>query len=275
MKRPPGRRVGARLAMRQGGHCVSDLDQLKEDIVTANRILAHHNVVDSFGHVSVRHPGNPNRFLLSRARAPMCVEIGDIMEFTLDGEVVGAEPGKPYSERFIHGAILAARPDVMSVVHNHSPNIVPFSVVKKQCFCAIMHMASPVGRDVPNWDIRDKFGDSTNLLVTNMDMGRDLAQSLGSRTVALMRGHGCVVVGRSLREAVFTSVYTEINAQMLGKALALGEVTTLSDGEIAANTKGRAGFTLERGWENWCRSVGRPYHPLAWEMGPGFSRTDK
>ena len=141
----------------------------------------------------------------------------------------------------------------MAVVHNHSPNVVPFSVVKTQCFCAIMHMAAPVGRDVPNWDIRDKFGDGTNLLVTNMDMARDLAKSLGARTVALMRGHGCVVVGNSLREVVFTSIYTEINAQMLGKALALGEVTYLSDGEIAANTKGRAGFTLERGWENWCR----------------------
>jgi ribulose-5-phosphate 4-epimerase/fuculose-1-phosphate aldolase len=254
---------------------VSDLNQLKEDLVTANRILADHNVVDSFGHVSVRHPDNPARFLLSRARAPACIELDDIMEFTLDGEVVGREPGKPYSERFIHGAILAARPDVVSVVHNHSPNIVPFSVVKTQCFCAIMHMASPVGRDVPNWDIRDKFGDGTNLLVTNMDMARDLAKSLGSRTVALMRGHGCVVVGRSLREAVFTSIYTEINAQMLGKALALGEVTYLSDGEIAANTKGRAGFTLERGWENWCRSVGRPYYPHAMDTGPGFSRTDK
>jgi HCOMODA/2-hydroxy-3-carboxy-muconic semialdehyde decarboxylase len=212
---------------------------------------------------------------MARARAPMCVEIDDIMEFTLDGTVVGREPGKPYTERFIHGAVLEARPDVGSVVHNHSPNIVPFSVVKKQCFCAIMHMASPVGRDVPNWDIRDRFGDSTNLLVTNMEMARDLANSLGMRTVALMRGHGCVVVGRSLREAVFTSIYTEINAQMLGKALAMGEVTYLSDGEIAANTKGRAGFTLERGWENWCRSVDRPYYPLAWDMGPGFSRSDK
>ena len=261
--------------MRQGDRRVTDLCQLKEDLVTANRILAANNVLDSFGHVSIRHPNDPDHFLMSRARAPMCVEIGDIMEFTLGGEVVGAEPGKPYSERFIHGAILAARPDVMSVVHNHSPNIVPFSVVKKQCFCAVMHMAAPVGRDVPNWDIRDKFGDNTNLLVTNMDMGRDLAKSLGSRTVALMRGHGSVVVGRSLREAVFTSVYTEINAQMLGKALAMGEVTYLSDGEIAANTKGRAGFTLERGWENWCRSVDRPYYPLAWEMGPGFSKTDK
>ena len=254
---------------------MTDLNQLKEDLVTANRILADHNVVDSFGHVSVRHPENPARFLLSRARAPACVELDAIMELTLEGEVVGPVPGKPYSERFIHGAILAARPDIVSVVHNHSPNIVPFTVVKTQCFCAIMHMAAPVGRDVPNWDIRDKFGDGTNLLVTNMDMARDLAKSLGSRTIALMRGHGCVVVGRSLREAVFTSIYTEINAQMLGKALALGEITYLSDGEIAASTKGRAGFTLERGWENWCRSVGRTYYPHAMDTGPGFSRTDK
>ena len=254
---------------------MTDLNRLIDDLVTANRILADNNVLDSFGHVSIRHPDIAGHFLMARARAPMCVEIDDIMEFTLDGKVVGPERGKPYSERFIHGAILEARPDVNSVVHNHSPNIVPFSVVKKQCFCAIMHMAAPVGRDVPNWDIRDKFGDNTNLLVTNMEMARDLAKSLGMRTVALMRGHGCVVVGRSLREAVFTSIYTEINAQMLGKALALGEITYLSDGEIAANTKGRAGFTLERGWENWCRSVNRPYYPLTWDMGPGFSRSDK
>ena len=252
-----------------------DLNQLKDDLVTANQILADNNVLDSFGHISIRHPANAGHFLMARARAPMCVEIDDIMEFTLEGKIVGPEPGKPYSERFIHGAILEARPDVWSVVHNHSPNIVPFSVVKKQCFCAIMHMASPVGRNVPNWEIRDKFGDSTNLLVSSMEMGRDLAKSLGMRTVALMRGHGCVVVGRSLREAVFTSVYTEINARMLGKALAMGKVTYLSDGEIAANTKGRAGFTLERGWENWCRSVNRPYYPQTWDMGLGFSRSDK
>jgi ribulose-5-phosphate 4-epimerase/fuculose-1-phosphate aldolase len=254
---------------------MTDLSQIKEDLVTANRILSDHNVVDSFGHVSIRHPDRPDHFLMSRARAPMCVEIGDIMEFTLEGEVVGPVPGKPYSERFIHGAILEARPDVMAVVHNHSPNIVPFSVVKSQRFGAIMHMASPVGRDVPNWDICDHFGDCTNLLVTNMAMGRDLAKTLGSRTVALMRGHGSVVVGRSLREAVFTSVYMEINAEMLIKALPLGEVTYLSEGEVAANTKGRAGFTLERGWENWCRKVDRPYYSQDWDMGPGFSKTDK
>jgi len=256
---------------------MTDVSQLKDDLVTANRILADNNVLDSFGHVSIRHPDDPNRFFMSRARAPACVEIGDILEFTLDGELIAPNPppGKPYSERFIHGAILEARPELMSVVHNHSPNIVPFSVVKTRRFAAVMHMASPVGRDVPNWDIADHFGDCTNLLVTSMAMGRDLAKTLGDRSVALMRGHGSVVVGRSLREAVFTSIYTEVNAQMLGKAIALGDVTYLSEGEVAANVKGRAGFTWERGWENWCRGVNRPYYPQAWGMGPGFSKTDK
>jgi ribulose-5-phosphate 4-epimerase/fuculose-1-phosphate aldolase len=254
---------------------MTKLNQLKEDLVTANWILADNNVLDSFGHVSVRHPDNPERFLMSRARAPNCVELGDIMEFTIEGNIVGAEHGKPYSERFIHGALLEARPEVMAVVHNHSPNVVSFSVAKKQCFCAVMHMAAPIGRDVPNWDVRDKFGDNTNLLVTNMEMARDLAKALGPRTMALMRGHGCVVVGKSLREVVFTSIYAEVNAQILGKAMAMGEVMFLSDGEIAANTRGRAGFTLERGWEDWCRRVNRPYYPQAWDRGPGFSRSDK
>ena len=128
---------------------VSDIFQLRDDLVTANRILADNDVLDLFGHVTIRHPDNPERFLMSRARAPMCVEMGDIMEFTLDGKVVGPEPGKPYSERFIHGAIYEARPDVMSVVHNHSPSVVPFSIMKKQCFCAVMHMAAPIAATFP------------------------------------------------------------------------------------------------------------------------------
>jgi ribulose-5-phosphate 4-epimerase/fuculose-1-phosphate aldolase len=254
---------------------MTDLSLLKDDLVTANRILAHHGVVDSFGHVSIRHPERPDRYLLSRARAPRVIETSDIMEFELEGTSVGRPAGKPYSERFIHGAIYEARAEVMAVVHNHSPNVVPFSVLKHQCFGAIMHMAAPVGLKVPNWDIRTKFGDCTNLLVTSIAMGRDLATALGSRTVALMRGHGCVVVGRSLREAVFTAIYNEVNAKMLCQAMGMGEVTYLSEGEVAANTKGRAGFTFERAWENWCREVERPYHPEAWEMGPGFSKTDK
>jgi HCOMODA/2-hydroxy-3-carboxy-muconic semialdehyde decarboxylase len=248
------------------------LQELTEELVTANHSLARERVLDSFGHISVRHPDKPDRYFLSRARAPELTEKGDIMEFTADGQVVGPQAGKPYSERFIHGAIYQARPDVMAVVHNHSPNVVPFTVTKQK-MRPIMHMCGPIGSRIPNWDIRKKFGD-TNLLVTSMEMGRDFARTLGLHSVALMRGHGCTVVGRSVREVVFTSVYMEINAEMLIKALSMGEVTYLSDGEIAAITKGRAGFTFERGWENWCRRVGRPYSPSNWDMGEGFSKTD-
>jgi len=165
---------------------------------------------------------------------------------------------------------------VMAVVHNHSPNVVPFTVQSKKKMRPIMHMCAPIGNDIPTWDIAHKFG-TTNLLVTNMEMGRDLAVSLAHRTVALMRGHGSVVVGKSLREVVFTSIYMEINAEMLIKAYQLGDgdIEPLSDGEVAANSGGRAGFTLERGWENWCRLTDRPYYSQDWNMGPGFSKTDK
>jgi HCOMODA/2-hydroxy-3-carboxy-muconic semialdehyde decarboxylase len=248
------------------------LDELVEELVTANHILARERVLDSFGHISARHPKKPGHYLLSRARAPELAEPVDIMEFTLGGEVVRGSTGKPYSERYIHGAIYEARPDVMAIVHNHSPNVVPFTVTKQK-LRPIMHMCGPIGSTIPNWDIRRKFGD-TNLLVTSMEMGRDFAATLGGNTVALMRGHGCSVVGRSIREVVFTSIYMELNAEMLIKALSMGEVVHLSDGEIAAITKGRAGFTFERGWENWCRRVGRPYVPRSSDMGEGFSKTD-
>ena len=248
------------------------VSDLVEELVTANHILARERVLDSFGHISARHPEKPNHYLLSRARAPELAESRDIMEFTLDGRIVGDSAGKPYSERFIHGAIYEARPDVMAVVHNHSPNVVPFTVTKQK-LRPIMHMCGPIGSAIPNWDIRHKFGD-TNLLVTSMEMGRDFAATLGNHTVALMRGHGCSVVGRSVREVVFTSIYMELNAEMLIKALSMGEVIYLSDGEIAAITRGRAGFTFERGWENWCRRAGRPYVPRGRDMGAGFSQTD-
>ena len=138
----------------------------------------------------------------------------------------------------------------------------------------IMHMCGPIGNDIPTWDIRHKFGD-TNLLVTNMEMARDLAAALGGRTVSLMRGHGSVIVGTSVREVVFNANYMEKNADMLIKALGMGEVEYLSDGELEICGRGRAGFTLERGWENWCKKTGRPYIARDWEMGPGFSKTDQ
>ena len=186
------------------------LDDLIEELVTANRILAREGVVDSFGHISVRHPDNPQRYLLSRSRAPDCIEKDDIMEFTLDGTPVDARGRAPYLERFIHGALYEARPDVMSVVHNHSESVIPFGVTGSK-IKPIFHMGASIGHEVPVWDSHDNFGD-TALLVENMAMGRDLAKRSGAGGTALMRGHGATVAGRNIRHAVYVSVYLEVNA---------------------------------------------------------------
>jgi ribulose-5-phosphate 4-epimerase/fuculose-1-phosphate aldolase len=230
---------------------------LVEELVTANRILAREGVVDSFGHVSVRHPNLSHRYVMSRARAPECIDVDDLMEFTLEGQPIDAAGRKAYAERFIHGAIYEARPDVQAVVHNHSPSLIPFGITAT-ALRPVMHMCASMGTDVPTWDSRTHFGD-TNLLVTNMEMARDLAVALGNRPVALMRGHGCVVAGRSLRDVVFNSVYLELNADLQMKAASLGTITFLSDGEVAAVLSTRSSFTFERAWEYWCRRAGRPY----------------
>jgi HCOMODA/2-hydroxy-3-carboxy-muconic semialdehyde decarboxylase len=231
--------------------------ELLEELVTANRILAAEGVVDAFGHVSIRHPDDPGRYLMSRARAPERIEIDDLMEFTLDGRAVDAAGRKPYAERHIHGAVYESRPEIQAVVHNHSPSVVPFGITGAK-LSPVMHMCASMGVDVPVWDTRTKFGD-TNLLVTTMEMGRDLAGTLGERPVALMRGHGCVVAGRSLREVVFISVYLELNANLQMKASALGEITFLTEGEVEAIMATRSSFTFERAWEYWCGRAGRPY----------------
>jgi HCOMODA/2-hydroxy-3-carboxy-muconic semialdehyde decarboxylase len=228
-----------------------------EELVTANRILAREGVVDAFGHVSIRHPGMPDRYVMSCARAPECIELADLMEFTLDGTAIEAAGRKPYAERFIHGAVYEARREVQAVVHSHSPGVIPFGVTGTP-LRPLMHMCASMGTEVPTWDSRTTFGD-TNLLVTDMKMARDLAVTLGDRAVALMRGHGCVVAGSSLRDVVFNAVYLELNAELQMKASTLGRVTFLSDGEVAAVLRTRSSFTFERAWEFWCRRAGRPY----------------
>jgi HCOMODA/2-hydroxy-3-carboxy-muconic semialdehyde decarboxylase len=235
------------------------LDAALEELVTANRILAREGVVDSFGHVSIRHPERPDRYIMSRARAPECIETGDLMEFLLAGEPVDARGRDPYAERAIHGSVYEARPDITAVVHNHSPNVIPYGVTGTK-LRPLLHMAAGMGTDVPIWDSRTRFGDTT-LLVTTMDMGRDLAAKLGNRRAALMRGHGCVVVGKSLREVVFSSIYLEMNAELQFKASTLGDITFLSDGEVEAILKRRGPYTFERAWESWCMRAGRPYTP--------------
>jgi HCOMODA/2-hydroxy-3-carboxy-muconic semialdehyde decarboxylase len=228
-----------------------------DELVTANRILAREGVVDSFGHVSIRHPDHADRYVLSRARAPECIEAEDLMAFTLDGTPIDPAGRKPYAERYIHGAVYEARAEVRAVVHHHSPSVIPFSVTPAR-LSPVLHMCAGIGTHVPTWDSRARFGD-TNLLVTNVEMARDLAAALGPRSAILMRGHGAVVAGASLREVVFNSIYLQLNADLQMKAQTLGDVTFLSEGEVAAILRSRGSFTFERAWEFWCRRAGRPY----------------
>lgn len=208
-----------------------ELAELRRELVIANRILAREQVVDAYGHVSVRCPATPTRFLLSRSCSPELVVPGDIMEFGLDGEAADKnDTRQPYLERFIHAAIYEARPDAASVVHNHSPAVVPFSVTRTP-LRPLIHVAGGMGATLPVWDIRDRFGD-TNLLVANMEQGRDMARALGGNTVVLMRGHGCSVAAASLKQAVIAAVYLQLNATLQLQAMQLGEVTYLSDGEV-------------------------------------------
>jgi HCOMODA/2-hydroxy-3-carboxy-muconic semialdehyde decarboxylase len=236
---------------------MSTLAHALDELVTANRILAREGVVDAFGHASIRHPDQPGHFFISRARAPGCIEVDDLLECQLDGTVLEANGRKAYAERFIHAAVYEARPDVQAVIHNHSPSVIPFGITATP-LRPLLHMCASMGTHVPLWDSRTNFGD-TNLLVTEMTMARDLAAKLEKNSVVLMRGHGCTVAGGSLREVVFNSIYLELNASLQMQARQLGEITFLSDGEVAAALKTRSSFTFERAWEHWCHRAGRPY----------------
>jgi HCOMODA/2-hydroxy-3-carboxy-muconic semialdehyde decarboxylase len=237
---------------------MAKLGHVIEELVTANRILAREGVVDSFGHVSVRHPDDPQRYLLSRSRAPDCIEEDDIMEFALDGTPVDAGGRAPYLERFIHGALYEVRPDVMSVVHHHSESVIPFGVTGNK-IKPIFHMGALMGHEVPVWDSRDRFGD-TALLVENMEMGRDLAKRIGAGATALMRGHGATVAGKDIRRVVYTSIYLEVNARLQKQAMDMGEIKFLTAGEVEQVTSRTGSYGINRAWENWCRRAGRPYH---------------
>jgi len=235
---------------------MSKLDSLLEELVTANRILAREEVVDSFGHISARHPERPGRFFLSRARAPDCIEREDLMEFTLEGEAVDGRGRKPYLERFIHGAVYEARPDVQAVVHNHSPSVIPFGVTGTE-IRPLLHTCGCMGHEVPIWDSGDKFGD-TNMLVSNIEMGRDLARRVGDGRTALLRGHGSVVTGRNIREVVYIAVYLELNARLQMQAMAMGTIKFLTKGEVDKILASTGAVAFDRAWENWCRRAGRP-----------------
>ena len=231
------------------------LAAIREELSLANRILAHEGIVDAFGHISVRHPERSDRFFLSRARAPDCIEREDIMEFTLEGEPVDARGRKPYLERFIHGGIYELKPDVHTVVHNHSPSVIPFGVTGTK-IRPLLHTCACMGHEVPIWDSSVKFGD-TNMLVSDVEMGRDLARGVGAGRTALLRGHGSVVTGRGIREVVYIAVYLELNARLQMQAMAMGTIRFLSSGEVDKILATTGAPAFDRAWENWCRRAGR------------------
>jgi HCOMODA/2-hydroxy-3-carboxy-muconic semialdehyde decarboxylase len=223
---------------------------LIEDLVAAYRVLAEHGVIDAYGHVSVRSDSDPKRYFLARAIAPETVTPDDIMEYDLDSKPIDARGRESVRERFIHGEILKARPDVRAVVHNHSPSVVPFSVTSVP-MRPLFHMAAFIGDGVPNFEIRDAEK-GTDLLVKTPYLGQALAKTLGGCPAALMRGHGSVTVGETLPRAVGRSVYLEISARMQLQAMLIagsnGKITYIDEAEVKASVPVQE---YNRAWPVW------------------------
>ena len=227
-----------------------------EDLVLANHILHAEGVLDSFGHVSFRSPERPDRFFMARAMGPKLVTASDILEFDAEGEALDRRGRSVYSERFIHSEIYKKRPDVNAVIHSHSPGVIPFSITDVP-LRAVMPPAAFLGTGVPVFEIRDADG-MTDMLVTNAKRGKSLADRLGDNSVALMRGHGDVVVGADLRLAVARAVYTEVNARIQMQAVMLAgggrieymapEECTLREAAAALLKRG-SGMGQDRVWE--------------------------
>jgi HCOMODA/2-hydroxy-3-carboxy-muconic semialdehyde decarboxylase len=227
--------------------------RLIEDLVIGNHVLAELGVVDGFGHLSVRHDKDPNWYLMSRSMAPALVKADDVLEYDLDSVAVDPRGQALFLERFIHGEIYRARPDVKAIVHSHSPSIIPFSVSQTR-LQPIYHMSSFLGLDVPVFEIRDVAGPGSNLLVSNPQIGAALAKVLAGNTVVLMRGHGSVTVGTSIPQVVFRAYYAEMNARLQAEAIKLGTVTYLTKEEAAAAAKTNDAL-VTRPWELWKRKA--------------------
>jgi HCOMODA/2-hydroxy-3-carboxy-muconic semialdehyde decarboxylase len=225
---------------------------LIEDLVAGSRILAKQGVLDGYGHISARSDRRPQHFIMSCSRAPALVSAADLMEHDADSEPVG-DKRKGFLERYIHGEIYRTRPDVMAVVHSHSPSVIPFGITKTR-LRPVYHMGSFLWSGAPVWDIRQARADN-DVLVRDRPLGNALAAALGSCTCVLMRGHGMTVVGDSVKEAVFRAYYTEMNARLQLQAETLeGPIQFLSEAEGRGATAANRG-TLERPWELWKREA--------------------
>jgi len=242
----------AALMTRIDGQQTPSRESLVEDVVTANHILAAQEIVDAFGHVSIRTGPAQGRYPISRSIAPAQVTAADILELDLDSKPVvvsgGGEKRTSYRERFIHGEIYRLRPDVMSVVHCHAPALIPFGISKIP-LRPVYHNSSFIGEGVPVFEIREAGGD-TDMLISTPDLGKALAKTLGNKPAVLMRGHGAVIVGKSIIEAVARSVYLEVNARVQAQAMAMGQrITYLDEGEVKKRSEDSDPYG--RAWDLW------------------------
>ena len=226
------------------------LIEAREQLARANRMIANEGVLDAFGHVTMRHPTDPRRYLMSYSRGPELVQPEDILDFTLDSQIVKPVEMRLYGERVIHGEIYQARPEVNAVCHHHAPSILPFCISGAE-LKPVYHLGATIGGKAPFWDSRDEFGDTT-LIVAKPEEGASLARALGPYWIVLMRRHGATVAGKTLEELTFRTIYTARNAAMQIQATTLGTVSPLNAAEtaLAGEYNLRPG-PVARAWEYW------------------------
>lgn len=230
--------------------------KLIEDLVAASRILADHGLLDGWGHVSVRHDKDPNRYLMSRGLSAELVTAKDIIEFDLDSRPVdthGLPMSALFTERYIHGEIYKARPDVIAVVHTHAPSLIPFGATNVP-LRPLYHRSAFIAFGVPTFEIREKAG-ITDMLIRNAQLGRNLAEALGDHPAALMRGHGAVIVGPSLPRVVGRTIFLSLNATLQAEAMKMNAPINYMDLEEARLIEAREGHGLARTWEGWKAKV--------------------
>ncbi len=227
---------------------------LVDRLVYANRILYDQGIVDGLGHASVRHDSVPGVFLLSCNRAPGMVRRRDITCYDFDGNTVSDTTERPYLERFIHGEIYRARPDVVAVVHSHSASVIPFAITRN-ALRPVYHMAGFLGEGSAHFEIRDAGG-NTDMLIRSSYLGAALARSLGGHSCVLMRGHGSTVVGTSLEQAVYRAIYAETNAKLQLAAQGLGEISFLNREEAQLSSDMNDG-QIPRSWNLWIQRLGK------------------
>jgi ribulose-5-phosphate 4-epimerase/fuculose-1-phosphate aldolase len=230
-----------------------DLADILHELIVSTRILANENVLDAFGHVSVRHPRDPQRYFISRHQAPELAEVSDLIELDLESEPIRPTEFRLYSERVIHGEIYKARPEVNAVCHHHAHAVLPYAISGQE-MVPVFHLGAVIGH-VPFWDQRDEFGD-TNMLVVKPEEGASLARALGPHWMVLMRRHGATVAGTSLRELTFRTVFGCDNAKLQSQAMAHGHVDSLSPGEAKLTSAHQLRPpSSNRAWNYWVRHV--------------------